>query len=820
VYVEKINGLKWDIQVGEITIRELRKKLEITPKEKDGINLNVDKFENASKSLNKLIECQIIDNCKKDEFVTKHVVENRKSDEEVSKVIRKSNDSPIIEDWVSDSKEENVSQTKTEKKTVKPSIVKKDFDKSKQQQKLLGKLLNKGKEVNSARPKAVVNAVMGNNVNDVKASACWVWKPKTKVLDHEQGVIDSGCSRHMTGNMSYLINYEEIDGGYVAFLIDESQVLLRVPRKNNMYSVDLKNIVPKGGLTCLFAKATSDESKLLHRRLVAERRNRTLIEAARTMLADSKLPTTFWAEAVNTFFYVQNRVLVVKPHDKTLYELFHGRTPTLSFMRPFGCPITILNTIDHLGKFNGKAGEGFFVGYSLNSKAFRVFNSRTRIVEENLHIRFSENTPNIAGSGPDWLFDIDALTRTMNYEPIAAGTQSNGFAGTKASDNAGQARKETDTVKDYILLPLWTTNPPFSQDPKSSHDDGSKSSSDDGKKVDEDLRKDSECNDQEKEDNVHSTNNVNAASTNEVNAIGGNTSIELPFDPDMPALEDYSIFDFTRDDSVEADMNNLDTTVQVSPIPTTGIHKDHSLDQVIRDLQSATQTRNMSKNLKEHGFVSTIQQRTNHKDLQNCLFACFLSQEEPKKTLVDLPNGKRAIGTKWVFRNKKDKRGIMIRNKARLVAQGYTQEEGIDYDEVFAPIARIKAIRLFLAYASFKDFVVYQMDVKSAFLYGKIKEEVYVCQPPGFEDPDFPDRVYKVEKALCGLHQAPRAWSETLLTYLLDNEFQRGKFDKTLFIKRYKGDILLVQVYVDDIIFGLTKKELCNAFEKLMHEKF
>nr|GFC41289.1 putative ribonuclease H-like domain-containing protein [Tanacetum cinerariifolium] len=150
----------------------------------------------------------------------------------------------------------------------------------------------------------------------------------------------------------------------------------------------------------------------------------------------------------------------------------------------------------------------------------------------------------------------------------------------------------------------------------------------------------------------------------------------------------------------------------------------------------------------------------------------------------------------------------------------YTQEERIDYDEVFAPVVRIEAIRLFLAYASFKDFVVYQMDVKSAFLYGKIKEEVCVCQPPGFEDPNFLNKVYKVEKALYGLHQAPRAWYETLSTYLLDNGFQRGKIDKTLFIKRHKGDILLVQVYVDDIIFGSTKKELCNAFEKLMHEKF
>ncbi|GJU07167.1 putative ribonuclease H-like domain-containing protein [Tanacetum coccineum] len=778
------------------------------------------RFENVSKSLNKIIKCQIVDNYKKglgyekfnavpppytinfmpptpdlsftslDEFVNKPVVENRKSDEEVPK---------------------------------------------------------------------------GNPQMDLQ----------------DQGVTESGCSRHMIGNMSYLTDYKEIDGGYVTFggnpkggkitgkvshkvlfndtecivlspnfkLIDESQVLLRVLRKNNMYSVDLKNIVPKGGLTCLFAKFTYDESKLWHRRLghlnfktmnklvkgnlvrglpsklfendqtcvacqkgkqyrascksktensislplhllhmdlfgptfvkslmkkmyclvvtddysrftwvfflatkdetsgilksfitgiynqvdykikvirtpqqngVAERRNRTLIEAARTMLADSKLPTTFWAEAVNTACYVQNRVLVVKPHNKTPYELFHGRTPTLSFMRPFGCPVTILNTIDHLGKFDGKADEGFFVGYSLNSKAFRVFNSRTRIVEENLHIRFSESTPNAV-----------------------------------ASDNACQARKEKEPVKDYILLPLWTADPLYSQDPKSSHDDGSKPSSDDGKKVDEDPRKDSECNDQEKEDNVNNTNTVNAAGSNKVNAVGEKISIELPFDPNMPALEDVSIFDFSRDDDddvgAEANINNLDTTIQVSPIPTTRIHKDHPFNQVIRDLESATQTRKMSKNLEEHG-------------------------------------------------NKKDEREIMIRNKARLVAQGYTQEERIDYDEVFATIARIEAIRLFLAFALFKDFVVYQMDVKSAFLYGKIEEEV--------------------EKALYGLHQAPRAWYETLSTYLLDNGFQREKIDKTLFIKRHKGHILMVQVYVDDIIFGLTKKELCNAFEKLMHEKF
>ncbi|GJT14895.1 putative ribonuclease H-like domain-containing protein [Tanacetum coccineum] len=290
--------------------------------------------------------------------------------------------------------------------------------------------------------------------------------------------------------------------------------------------------------------------------------------------------------------------------------------------------------------------------------------------------------------------------------------------------------------------------------------------------------------------------------------------------------------------------------MNVSPIPTTRIDKDHPKDQIIRDLTSAIQTRRMTKISDEHAMVSYInkQRRTNHKDYQNCLFACFLSQNEPKKviqalkdpswieamqeellqfqlqkvwTLVNLPNGKRAIGTKWVFRNKKDERGIVIRNKARLVAQGYTQEEGIDYDDVFAPVARIEAIRLFFTYASFMEFIVYQMDVKSAFLYGTIEEEmdvksvflygtigeeVYVCQPPGFEDPNFPDKVYKVEKALYGLHQALRAWYDTLSTYLIENGFRRGTIDKTLFIMKDKDDILLVQVYVDDIIFGSTKK--------------
>ncbi|GKB06239.1 ribonuclease H-like domain-containing protein [Tanacetum coccineum] len=469
---------------------------------------------------------------------------------------------------------------------------------------------------------------------------------------------------------------------------------------------------------------------------VAEMKNRTLIEVARTMLADLKLPTIFWVEAVNTACYVQNRVLVIKPHNKTPYELFLGRKPALSFMRPFGCLVIILNTIDHLGKFDGKADEGFFVGYSTNSKAFRVFSSRTRIVEENPHVKFSEETPNIARNEPNCLFDIDALTKSINYEPVIAGNQSNGIAGIIECENVGKAREETVSGKDYILLPFLTQDSPFSSSLKDSPNTGFKPSGEEEKKD----AKDPENKDKD-------------------NDVDENTVYECADDLNMPNLEEIVYSEDDEGVGVEANMNNLDTYMPVNPIPTTKIHKDHPFEQIIRDLHSAPQTRRMTKSVTEHGIISSVQQRINHKDFQNCLFACFLSQVELKKvwTLVDLPYGKRSVGTKWVYRYKKDERGIVIRNKARLVAQGYTQEEGIDYDEVFVPVARIEAIRLF------KDFVVYQMDAKSAFLYGKIEEEVYVCQPPGFEDPEFPDRVYKVEKALYGLHQAPRAWPDIFI---------------------------------------------------------
>nr|GFA05799.1 putative ribonuclease H-like domain-containing protein [Tanacetum cinerariifolium] len=270
---------------------------------------------------------------------------------------------------------------------------------------------------------------------------------------------------------------------------------------------------------------------------------------------------------------------------------------------------------------------------------------------------------------------------------------------------------------------------------------------------------------------------------------------------------------------VEADVSNMETSISASPNPTPRIHKDHPKSQIIGPVDTTIQTKHKSKMMEEQSFIATIHLKTDPALLQFCLFSCFLSQVEPKKvfdalqdlrwveamqeellqfkiqrvwTLVDCPKGVRPIGTKWVLKNKKDERGIVVRNKAKLVAQEHTQEEGIDYDEVFVPVATIESIRLFLAYASFMGFTVYQIDVKSTFFYGTIDEEVYVMQPPRFQDPTFPAKVYKVEKAMYGLHQAPRAWYGTLSKYLLKNGFQRGTIDQTLFIRRQRVDFILV----------------------------
>ncbi|GJW72271.1 putative ribonuclease H-like domain-containing protein [Tanacetum coccineum] len=936
-------------------------------------------------------------------------------------------------------------------------------------------------KVNTAKENTVSD-VGGKRETVVKPSAGCNWRYKRHYWNKDypqralqnKGIVDSGCSRHKTGNKVYLAEYQDFNRGHVAFggskgyitgkgkikigkldfedacfvkelqhfnlfyvsqmcdkknkviftdfecfvlspefmLPDENQALLRIPRQNNMYSFDIENIVPSGGLACLISKATIDESNKWHRRLgdvnfknlnklvkgnlvrglpskifqndhtcvacqkgkqhkasckaksvssisqplqllhmdlfgptsvrtlnhktyclvitddfsrfswvfflrtkdetsgilkdfirqienqlnqkvktircdngtefknrdfiefcgskgikreysnartpqqngVAERKNRTLIEAARTMLADSFLPNTFWAEAVSTACYVLNRVLVTKPQNKTPYELITGKIPIISYIRPFGCHVTILNTIDHLGKFDGKSDEGFLVGYSLQSKAFRVYNLETKRVEENLHITFLENKPNVAGKGPTWLFDLDYLTDSMNYQPVRSENQANKHAGpqeanqnvgTKDNIDAGNSAIEAEYAQNYFVLPIWSSYTSTVKSSKANNAGEEPTKHPDFQQVDKEdqvfldelerlKRQEQDANDaaealrkgfaQETEDLLLQAGAAKASSTNLVNTSSTPVSTASPYgelsftdltntnqdDSEIPVLEE--IYDnptngiFTNssydDEGAVADFTNLEPVVNVSPIPTSRINSIHPSTLILGDPQSAVQTRSkVTKSSGAHAFVDAMQEELLQFKIQKVWI------------LVDLPYGKKAIGTKWVYRNKKDERGVVVRNKARLVAQGHRQEEGIDYDEVFAPVARIEAIRIFLAFASYMGFIVYQMDVKSAFLYGKIDEEVYVSQPPGFIDPKYPKKVYKVVKALYGLHQAPRAWYATLSTFLLKSGYRRGTIDKTLFIKKDKNNIMLVQVYVDDIIFGSTKKSWCDEFE-------
>ncbi|GKC40590.1 putative ribonuclease H-like domain-containing protein, partial [Tanacetum coccineum] len=659
--------------------------------------------------------------------------------------------------------------------------------------------------VNTARLQAV-NTARPKTVKTARPNSTVVNAVRGKPQQDDTGFVDSGCSRHMTENIAYLSDFKEFDEGYVTFgrgahggrisgkgtlktdSLDFEDVYFVNELKFNLFSIsqmcDKKNYVLFTETECLVLpsnfKLPDEKNQILlkiprkdniekgikreysvaktpQQNGMAERRNRTLIEAARIMLADFKLPTTFWAEAISTACYVQNRILVVKPHNKTPYELFRGIKPALSFMRPFRCHVTILNTLDSLGKFNGKSDEGFFIGYSLSSKAFRVYNTRTGRVEENLHIRFIENKPMIEGNGPKWLFDIDSLTQSMNYVPIAAGTITNESAGIQGELNADTSTEKEEISQDCIVMPIWKDASYFDSPSKDVDNGEPKSASDDQKQVE--VGPDNE---NDEKDNPE----VNTGRF-KLNTIDPSVNTASSYDQDSPkdmftmgasyTLEVTHVEFFSDEDEPEVDLGNITNSYTI---------------------------RRMTKPTSEQGFLSAVYEQKTHNTLNTCLYACFLSQIEPTSIakalsdsswveamqeellqfklqqvwiLVDLPIGKRAIGTKWVFRNKKDERRIMIRNKARLVARVIEKK-------------------------------------KSAFLYGTIEEEVYVTQPPGFKDPDHPDKVYKVVKALYGLHQAPRVWYETLANYLLGNGFKRGKIDQTLFTKKQKGDILLVQM--------------------------
>nr|GEX09011.1 putative ribonuclease H-like domain-containing protein [Tanacetum cinerariifolium] len=668
----------------------------------------------------------------------------------------------------------------------------------------------------------------------------------------DRGVIDSGCSRHITRNMSYLFDFEDLNGGYVAFggnpkggkisgkgkikagkldfddvyfvkelkfnifsvsqmcdkknsihftdtkclvlspdfkLPDESQVLLRVPRENNMYNINLKNIVHSGDLTFLFAKATINESNLWHRRL-GHINFKTMNKLVKGNLVRG-LPTKVFKND-NTCVACKKgkqhrascQTKPVSSIDQPLYRLhmdLFGPTFVKSLNKKSYCLVVtddysrftwvfflatkdetspLLKTFitglenqlslkvkvirsdnetefknNDLNQFCGMKGikrefsvprtsqqngiaerknrtliaaaktmladsllpvlfwaevdEGFLVGYSISSKTFRIFNSRTRIVQETLHVNFLENKPNVVGSGPTWLFDIDSLTKTMNYQPVTAGNQTNPSADFQEKFDAEKAGEEIN--QQCVLFLVWSsgyTNPQNSDgdvafDGKEPDFDAMKlesevnvssSSSAQSRKQDDKTKKEAkgkspvesftrfrdlsaefeDCSD-------NSINEVNAAgivvltvgqispnNTNPFSVVGpsnadasptsGKSSFidasQLPDDPDMPELKDVTYSDDEDDGGTEADFNNLETSITVSPIPKSRVHKDHTVTQIIGDLFSTTQTRSMTKVVKDQGGLSQIF----NDDFHTCMFVCFLSQEEPKRVHQALKN--------------------------------------------------------------------------------------------------------------------------------------------------------------------------------------
>ncbi|GKC07631.1 putative ribonuclease H-like domain-containing protein [Tanacetum coccineum] len=693
-------------------------------------------------------------------------------------------------------------------------------------------------------------------------------------------IVDSGCSRNMTGNKAYLAEYQDFNGSPVAFggskgyitgkgkiktrkldfedvcfvkelqhfnlfsvsqicdkknkvlftdfeclvlspefkLPDANQVLLRIPRQNNMYSFNLENLVPSRGLACLIAKATIVESNKWHRRLghVNFKNLNKLVKGNLVRGLPSKIfqndhtcvacqkgkqhKASCKAKSVSS---------ISQPLQLLNMDLF-GPTSVRSLNHKTYC----LVITDDFSRFSWV----FFL--RTKDKTSGILKDFIRQIENQLNQKVKsircdngtkfKNNDFIEFCGSKGIKREYSNARTPQQNEVAERKNRTLIeaARTMLADLFLPDTFWAEAVstacyvlnRDYFVLPIWSSYTSIVKSSKASKEPT--------------KHPDFQHVDKEDQDLLLQAGAAKASSTNIVNTASTPVSTDSPYDrlsftnltnadqddSEIPALEEIynnptnGIFTHASydDEGAVADFINLELAVNVSPIPTSRINLFHPSTQFLENTQSTVQNKKQSDqkfwspcfSLEEESWVDAMQEEL----LQFKILKVWI--------LVDFPYGKK------------------------LVAQGHRQEEGIYYDEVFAPVARIEAIRIFLAFASYMRFIVYQMDVKSAFLYSKIIEEVYVSQPPGFIDPKYPKRVYKVVKALYGLHQAPRAWYAILSTFLLKNRYRRGTIDKTLFIKKDKHNIILVQVYVDDIIFGSTKKSWCDEFKVLMKSRF
>ncbi|KAJ9562411.1 hypothetical protein OSB04_007571 [Centaurea solstitialis] len=581
------------------------------------------------------------------------------------------------------------------------------------------------------------------------------------------------------------------------------------------------------------------------------------------------------AEAVASACFTQNRSLITKRFMKTPYELVYNRPPSIKFFRVFGCECYVKNDKDNLDKFSPKGDEGVFIGYAKDSPSYRVYNKKTRCVVESTNVDFEEGieedstpapvTPGISGVlASDQLHGNPMISSSPANKPSSSNSNSCDldelfeffYKDLPPPANvalpipavvqpAPNAMVSTTDISSSILQgnssSSATASPSSRVSPASAEGEPSHTLQQQVPVVNVPSPQSGASS------TMPSTSQHQGIPTPALQVAGPSTSTAQPAsqaaDPshvssDTPAAPGPIVVQ----SQVPPTSTTLTTTrrepefyidLRIEPLPpptlphTTKWTRAHPLKQVIGSTSAPVKTRSATQN--------------------ECLFAAFLSRHEPSNVteaidisdwvtamqeelnqferlgvwrLVPRPKNKTIIDLKWIFKNKKDEDGIVTRNKARLVAKGFKQQAGIDYDETFAPVARIEAIWIFLAYAAHKNFTVYQMDVKTAFLNGELKEEVYVSQPEGFVDRTKPTHVYILDKALYELKQAPRAWYDHLSNALLDNGFYKGKIDPTLFMKTEGDDILLVQIYVDDIIFGSTNSDMCTWFSNLMTTRF
>ncbi|KAJ9547551.1 hypothetical protein OSB04_020094 [Centaurea solstitialis] len=613
----------------------------------------------------------------------------------------------------------------------------------------------------------------------------------------------------------------------------------------------LDSFLDSVGITHTFSAARTPQQNG-----VVERKTRTLVEAARTMLTFSKLPLHFWAEAVASACFTQNRSLITKRFMKTPYELVYNRPPSIKFFRVFGCECYVKNDKDNLDNFSPKGDEGVFIGYAKDSPSYQGIEEDSTpalvtpgisgvLASDQIHgnpMTSSSSPANKPSSSNSNTCDLDELFEFFYKElpapaniaiPVPAVVQPAPHVMVSTTDISSSNLQGTSSSSSASASPSSRVSPaPAEGEP--SHT----------------FQQAPVVNVPSPESGASSTmptTSQHQGIASPAPQVAGPSTTAQPapqatgptiVSSDTPAAPGPIVVQ----SQVPPTVTTLATTrrepefyidLRIEPLPpptlphTTKWTRAHPLQQVIGSKSAPVKTRSATQN--------------------ECVFAAFLSRHEPSNVtealdisdwvtamqeelnqferlgvwrLIPRPKNKTIIDLKWIFKNKKDEDGIVTRNKARLVAKGFKQQAGIDYDETFAPVARIEAIRIFLAYAAHKNFTVYQMDVKTGFLNDELKEEVYVSQPEGFVDRTKPNHVYILDKALYGLKQAHRAWYDRLSNALLDNGFYKGKIDPTIFIKTEGDDILLVQIYVDDIIFGSTNSDMCSWFNDLMTTRF